>query len=298
MKVFPDCLPCHIRQVERVLDRLQLSAKDAFMIYQHVFKALSDCAADLTPVELARIVYKEIERFTGIEDPYEKEKEQSNKIASQVLSQLKETIRFREQPLSFFALMAVLANQIDLGAFQVDLTQLQHRFIDTLKRNRFHSDRFAEFEKKLQTSKTLLYILDNAGEIVFDLLLMQRIIEEYPQVEICAAYRSEPMINDVTQKDLSSIDPSLKEGVDLFDSGSPYPGVLFPEVCELFKNRFERSDLILSKGQGNLEGLFDRRKPNLYFGLMVKCRSISDLLSIPVGSLVFTNFSEEAPLKS
>jgi uncharacterized protein with ATP-grasp and redox domains len=260
-----------------------------------VFKALSDCAADLTPVELAYIVYKEIERFTGIEDPYEKEKEQSNKVALQLLSQLKETIRFCEHPLSFYALMAVLANQIDLGAFQVDLTQLSHRFIDTLKHNRFRMDRFAEFEKKLQTSKTLLYILDNAGEIVFDLFFMQRIKDEYPQIEICAAYRSEPMINDVIEKDLDSIDSALKEGIDLFDSGSPYPGILFPKVFELFKNRFEKSDLILSKGQGNLEGLFDRRKPSLYFGLMVKCRSISNLLGVPISSLLFTDFSGEAP---
>ena len=96
------------------------------------------------------------------------------------------------------------------------------------------------------------------------------------------------MINDVTEKDITSIEPRLREGIHFFDSGSPYPGILFPEVSEAFKDHFERSDLILSKGQGNLEGLFDIRKPSLYFGLMVKCASVANLMGIPVSSLVLT----------
>ncbi len=292
MKIFPDCLPCHIRQVERVLDRLQMPAKETFLIYQKVFQALSDCPSDITPVELAAIVYTEVERLTGIQDPYEQEKELSNKVAFQILSHLRETMSFSEQPLSFFALMTVVANQIDCGAFQVDLSQLQRRFVETLQNSRFRLDRFEGFEKKLRGAKTLLYLLDNAGEVIFDLYFMQNIKKQYPQIKISAAYRSEPMINDVTETDLRSVEPVLKEGIDLFNSGSPYPGILFPEVSELFKNRFEHADLILSKGQGNLEGLFDRRKPNLYFGLMVKCRSISTLLGIPVGALVFSNFAD------
>jgi uncharacterized protein with ATP-grasp and redox domains len=274
--------------VERIATNLRLPADHSFLLYQEVFKALSDCGIDSVPVQLASIVYGVVERITHVRDPFEKEKERSNKIALGILSHLEKTILFKDHSLSFFALMSVLANQIDMGAYNVDLTQLEQRFLHSLNHSAFFEDRFREFESALQTAKTLLYILDNAGEVVFDLIFMREIKKKYPQIEISAAYRSRPMINDVTEKDLASIEPRLCEGIHFFDSGSPYPGILFPEVNEAFKEHFEHSYLILSKGQGNLEGLFDIRKPSLYFGLMVKCASVANLMGIPVGSLVFT----------
>jgi len=187
-----------------------------------VHRGVTNCGIDSFPVQLARVVYDVVERITHIRDPFEKEKERSNKIALEILSHLEKTILSEDHPLSFFVLTSVLANQIDMGAYNVDLAQLEQRFLHSLYHSAFFIDRFQEFECALRKGKTLLYILDNAGEVVFDLVFMKEIKKKYPQIVISAAYRSKPMINDVTEKDLASIEPILREGIHFFDSGSPY----------------------------------------------------------------------------
>jgi len=60
-----------------------------------------------------------------------------------------------------------------------------------------------------------------------------------------------------------------------------------------FLEKFEKSDVVIAKGQGNYETLFDEQRP-IYFLFKVKCEPIAEHAGADVGSSIiyYNNFTE------
>ncbi|NQU08240.1 MAG: DUF89 family protein, partial [Candidatus Abyssubacteria bacterium] len=125
----------------------------------------------------------------------------------------------------------------------------------------------------------ILYLADNAGEIVFDRLLL----EALPVEKITVAVRGAPVINDATMEDAETA--GIPQIAPVIANGSDAPGTLVEECSEEFRSCFNVADLIIAKGQGNYETLSDARK-HIFFLLSVKCQLIAADISAPVGALV------------
>lgn len=128
-------------------------------------------------------------------------------------------------------------------------------------------------------ARSILYLADNAGEIVFDRIL----IEALPASRVTVAVRGGPVINDATLADAETA--GIHEIATVIDNGSDAPGTLLAECSPEFRARFEAADLVIAKGQGNFETLSDTRK-HIFFLLSVKCPLVAAEVGAPVGSLV------------
>ena len=71
----------------------------------------------------------------------------------------------------------------------------------------------------------------------------------------------------------------------MITNGDDAQGDVWESTSNEFKAIFERADVIISKGQGNLEGLIDINK-NIYFLLVTKCDLIANRLGTQKGEFV------------
>ena len=140
------------------------------------------------------------------------------------------------------------------------------------------------FKIALDGASTHIYLCDNSGEIVFDMLFIKELQQAYPNLQIVAAVRDKPIINDATLEDAKIV--GLDRLVTTISSGSVYPGTVLPETTEAFQELFAAADVILSKGQGNLETLLPLADERIFFLLRIKCDYIASLTKMTKDSLV------------
>jgi uncharacterized protein with ATP-grasp and redox domains len=136
-----------------------------------------------------------------------------------------------------------------------------------------------EFRRGVHEARRILYLADNAGEIVLDRLL----IEQLPKERVVLAVRGRPVINDATMMDAQSA--GLSGLVEVIDNGSDVPGTAVAECSAAFQGRFAEADLIIAKGQGNFETLSEE-PANIFFLFKVKCPVVSSHVGLPVGTHV------------
>jgi hypothetical protein len=143
-------------------------------------------------------------------------------------------------------------------------------------------DETGEFLDALNGASTLLILGDNAGETVLDRLFLEL---ASPSCDVYYTVRPEPVMNDAVRADAELA--GLHRVAELVETGCPAPTVM-PEISgPRLRKLLERADLILSKGQGNLEGLLGTEDERLYYSFVVKCDVIADATGLPLRSGVF-----------
>jgi hypothetical protein len=78
----------------------------------------------------------------------------------------------------------------------------------------------------------------------------------------------------------------------VISNGYDVPSTVLKKCSAEFLEVYLSADLIISKGQGNLEGLIFENDPRIYFLLMVKCDVIAEALNVEKGSFVVVNQTE------
>lgn len=276
MKVSYECAPCFLRQAREALD---LSIDDENLkieMMSDVFKFLAetyneDCSSNKT----GSLIHRMIKEKTGIKDPYTEEKRMGNKLALKYLPHVQELLKDDEN-LENYVKIAILGNILDFGAFELGTD------FDKLITNKLNCDLAINntdlLEKDLKKHKNLLYLVDNTGEIVFDKLLLKK-IKEY-DINITIAVKENPILNDACLED--ALEVGLDEYGEIVSIGTDTVGVVYTEISDKFKEIFDNSDFIISKGMGNYEGLTEINLENkdVYFLLCAKCTVVSKNLNI------------------
>jgi damage-control phosphatase, subfamily I len=140
------------------------------------------------------------------------------------------------------------------------------------------------FKIALGRASTLLYICDNSGEIIFDMLFIKEVQRTYPELKTVAAVRDKPIINDATMDDAKAV--GLDRLTRTVSSGSVYPGTILSETTDEFQELFKSADVILAKGQGNYETLLPLADGRLFFLLRIKCEYMAALSGVKKNNLV------------
>lgn len=275
MKTYLDCIPCFMHQTLRAG---RLATDDEIKIKKlldHTGDLIKHLSMDKTPAEVGEVIYANIRKITGVYDPYKAIKAKSIAEANAMIPELQTVLENSENRLITAIRIAIAGNIIDFG--------MSKKFNLKEDLNRILAQDFAyfdfdAFEKHLKRAKTILYIGDNAGESVFDRLL----IEEMGK-KTYYAVREVPVINDVVIED--AIASGLDEVSEIISSGSHAPGTILSTCSTEFNQLFKDADLIISKGQGNYEGLSDEKRP-LFFMLKAKCHVIARDLNVKENDIV------------
>ena len=279
MKIKFDCLPCIFRQT---IEASQMAAENEEVIREIIneyAKMIPDISFEDTGPEVVTRVQNIIKDKTGKIDPYHDFKNKNIKKALSHYPDIEQNIEKSDQPLLNALIMSAMGNAIDAGvSLKVDMKSS----IDKAAEFGFIKSDFKKFKNILEDSQNVLIIADNAGEAVFDRLLIKE-LNKY-NVEITYAVREKPILNDVTLREAKGL--GIDESCNLISSGCKAPGLILEKSSNTFKKYYKNADLRISKGQGNLEGLSEV-KEDIFFLLKAKCELVADLLGVEVGDLVF-----------
>jgi len=285
MRTSLDCFPCFLRQA---LEAARLVTQDEGIqrkVLDSVLSILSNISIQATPPEIAHLVHLRVKSITGSFDPYKEVKKKQNEMALQYESILSSQIAEMSDSLKAAMMFSAAGNAIDLAP-DCPIPDVYKRYMEIISKG-FAWDDYELFCEKLAQSKSILFLGDNAGEIVWDKILAEEIVENF-NLEITYAVRGFPILNDVTMEDAHFV--GLDRVVKVVSNGFDAPGTLLKRCSEEFLNRYQISDLILSKGQGNFESLSEERRP-IFFLFNVKCPVIAEDINCHVGDIVLKSQS-------
>lgn len=181
--------------------------------------------------------------ITGSFDPYKEVKKKQNEIALQYESILSSQIAEMSDSLKTAMVFSAAGNAIDLAP-NCPIPDIYKRYMEIISKG-FAWDDYELFLKKLARSKSLLYLGDNAGEIVWDKILIEELVDTF-DLDITYAVRGFPILNDATMEDALFV--GMDKVVNVISNGSDAPGTILNRCSEEFLNKYQKSDLILSKG--------------------------------------------------
>jgi uncharacterized protein with ATP-grasp and redox domains len=249
-------------------------------VLNSVLSILSNTSIGVSPPDIAFLVHQRVKAVTGNLDPYKDVKKRQNELALEYESILSAQISEMTNPLRGALLLSALGNAIDLAPMSQP-PDIYKRYMEMIDRG-FAWDDYELFCKKALQSKSLLYLGDNAGEIVWDKMLIEELLENF-NLEIFCAVRGSPILNDATMEDALFV--GMDKLVNMISNGSDAPGTILTRCSEEFLKIYRKSDLILAKGQGNYESLSGENRP-IFFLLNVKCPVIAEDIHCDVGELV------------
>ena len=279
MRIYLDCIGCFVRQA---LDAARLATDDE-QIHKKVVDQVLRLAADLdmsqSPPVIGQHIHRLIRSLVGSDDPYYRVKKQFNSLALKLYPDLRKRIISSNNQLETAVRLAIAGNVIDFGV-KSSLSELEvKKTISDSLNGYLNPEQVQDFKNAVMEAEEIFYLADNAGEIVFDHLL----IEQLPIEKITVVVKGSPVINDATIDDANVV--GLGRIVEVIDNGSDGPGTILETCSQAFRDRFEDADLIIAKGQGNYETLCDLDK-NIFFILKAKCPVIARDLGCEVGEMI------------
>lgn len=271
-----DCIPCMFRQTLEAARRIT----DDTDVHERELRRAAALFLDTDPGTsmplIAQMIHRRMRGISGTADPYATDREMQNTIALSSLPAARKMMRNHRDPFEMAVRLAIAGNIIDMGAkTAIDAAEI----FGTLKAaaNEPLLGDLEQFRDSVTRATRILYLADNAGEIVFDRLLVEVIGPD----RVTVAVRGGPVLNDAVMRD--AIETGLDALTNVIDNGSDAPGTILDDCSIEFKAQYDQADLIISKGQGNFETLFNETAP-IAFLFKVKCPVVSRLTGLSVGS--------------
>ena len=211
-------------------------------------------------------------------DRFREEKQQSNDFALARVPQMRQMLEQAEDPVYLALQLAVLGNYLDFGALygKVSFSELE-KLLDKAKEMTLQEEACRQFRRDLEKAKSFLLITDNAGEIVFDMVLAETLKQKFPNLKITFLVRGGPAHNDATLEDTKAIGLPFP----VITSGAAIGGTPLEEISQEARDAITGSDVILAKGMGNVESLYGCGYP-VYYAFLVKCARIQEFFQMPL----------------
>lgn len=268
MKTKKECLLCLANQASYVMKLTSQPDKIIQKTLSATDLALqSSQNVQAPPPQLATKVYGTIASITGNPDIYQNIKADCIQKAKHITDRLlcdKPFFPDVFSELEWAIHIAALGNVIDYGsATSFDI----NKQIFNLDHLDFAIFDLKPFMDKLEHSRTLVYIGDNAGENLFDEILIKTLKTHYPDLRIIYFVRGIPIINDITLNDLifHSECKNIFDLCEVVDSGVKSPGFIYEFASPIAQKLFDEADIILAKGMGNFECLESKEDSRIFF---------------------------------
>lgn len=277
MRTALDCVPCLMQQSLKVA---RLATTDA-TVHEAILRETLIHASGLDlarPPLLGQWIYRQVRQRTGQTDPYLTVKQESNRLALELYPEWKRRVLATENPLAAAVRLSIAANIIDFGING----NLKPEDIPAALEKSFTARLEGDvdgFLGAVTRARDILYLADNAGELVFDRLFIELLARQ----KITVAVKGGPAINDALMPDAEAA--GLPGLVEVIDNGTDGAGTLLDACSEDFQRRFKSADLVIAKGQANYETLDDCDR-EVFFLLKIKCPLVGQHIGHEVGSLV------------
>ncbi|MFO8001432.1 MAG: ARMT1-like domain-containing protein [Marinilabilia sp.] len=276
-----NCVSCFQQQAERFFKKFNVPAERRAYLTEKFDHFLNTEGVKYPSPYSAQYLNQIIRAETGVEDLFYEEKRYYNDLLMDRYPVLKKTVMENPDPLMTALKYALAGNIIDFGPprqFDLDKT-----FDEALSKEVSVDDSAGLFEA-VRNAEMVLYLGDNAGEIVTDKLF----IETLQHSNVVFAVRGGVVLNDVTLQD--AFDVGMDQVAHIVENGFDAPSTMLEFCSSRFRDIFEKADVIISKGQGNFEGLYDLPdKRNVYMLFMVKCGEIARVTGLQQGDAVIMN---------
>jgi uncharacterized protein with ATP-grasp and redox domains len=276
MNIALDCIPCIVNSFLRLLQSGILPDAEQEPAIRHLLDFLARADYRQSPPALGREMHRMIRELLKNPDPYKEIKEKFNTMMMGLYDDFQKMIRQAHDPFDMAMRLAIAGNVIDFGP------QRQLDVMDTIQRV-VHADLAIDdspqLRRDVEGASTVLYVGDNCGEIVTDKLFIE--VMNHPSIYF--AVRGSPVINDVTVEDAQII--GMDQLATIVTTGDDAPGAVWETASDDFKKLFFTADVVIAKGQGNLEGLIDV-KHTIYFLLVTKCDLIAHRVGAKTGDFI------------
>lgn len=277
MKTHFECIPCIINSYLRLAETDVIPEEQNEAILRKLLKYLSRADYAQSPPVLGRMLQRMIRESLQNPDPYLRIKKKYNRMMMDLYPAFREMVESSKDPFETAMRLAIAGNVIDFGAkYQFDVMDT----INMVMESELAIDDSRSLRNDLKQARTLLYIGDNCGEIVLDKLFLETL--EVPQKYFVV--RESPVLNDITLEDAKMT--GIDQVATVITTGDDSPGAVWETASKEFRDHFINADVVISKGQGNLEGLMDVPHDHLYFLLVTKCDLIAEGIGTRKGNFV------------
>ena len=200
-------------------------------------------------------------------DRYKQEKIDSNAFILARMDQIREKVLSAPDPVKAGLQFAILGNYIDFAALrdQVSFEKLDEMLESALEME-LDEENYVNLCRELEQGGKLLYLTDNAGEIGFDRIFAEVIHKEFPDLQITFCVRGGPAMNDALRADAELMEIPFP----VIDNGNRVAGTQLDQLSEDAKQALDGADVIIAKGQGNVETMYGCGY-NVYYAFLIKC---------------------------
>ena len=283
MKPFEECALCIVKWI---YERLSVSA-DEEQKYEIMRTIMDVLSHEFMPSANVALISKKIlgtlnEFVPATETHYSGIKTSTNHIAKGLLPASKEFIRkggTSSERLKRACLLASAGNVSTVGAPKgaYEFSEIEEIIMDRTPVPLLMGDVFGAVER----ANHILFLVDNAGEIGFDSLLIEEL--KAMGLEITLVVKEDPFFEDATMEDACYFNlDNLADNI-LTTRSVFVPGNSTPPLEEAYR----KSDLIIAKGVFNFESLADDNplKPVIYL-LKMKCRLLCEITEAEMGNAI------------
>lgn len=279
MKAQLECFTCNIRQAQEAAEIAGGDFNLLWRVSQQVCALYAQADPQWTPAYMTTLAHNIAKEVTGVEDIFYSLKKHYNRMALELYPRLREFVDQGENRLERAVCVAIAGNIIDLGVYrEVDAESILKQ-VESVQWGKYD---FSTFARDVKRAEIIVYLGDNAGEIVFDRVLVEE-MKTLGEKEVFFVVRSGPISNDALLEDAYEV--GLDSLVHLLTTGGAETGIDFAKAPTELQEIWKRADVIISKGQGNFESL-NGRKENIYFLLKAKCVPVAREFGVPQGALI------------
>lgn len=271
------CIECHLRK--RFALARQIGTPEQIDAYtRQLLDTISHAPKDMDSTWLGAVSDGYMQEIFGL-DPnrLKEEKEFSNRFVIERLPMIQQRIAAAPDPIYAALQFSILGNYLDFSALQGEVSfDALESMLDSALELDLDKATYQQFCKELESGEHLLYLTDNAGEIVFDRVFAELLQKKYPHLQITFCVRGSAVSNDATREDAAAAGITFP----LIDNGTAIGGTVLHFVSQELKDAMNAADVIIAKGMGNTESLFGCGY-NIYYGFLVKCERFMDVFNKP-----------------
>ena len=277
------CLQCHLGRALETARSLGDEAK-AMAFAKELMALYLSAPEDVASPWLGPGTAALLQKYYGLDpDRYKEEKILSNRFVLERLPKIQAMIEESADPVFAALQFSILGNYLDFSALQ---GKVSFDDFDTMLQNaldmQLDNGVYADFCADLERGAHLLYLTDNAGEIVFDRLFAEQLHARYPHLEITFCVRGGPAHNDATREDATTTGVPFP----VIDNGNTVGGTEISLLSETARQALYAADIIIAKGMGNTETMFGCGL-NVYYAFLVKCQRFVQAFEKPMMTPLF-----------
>lgn len=283
MKVEPECASCLL---SRAMSETYLATTNPalrFRCMAEVLRLLNrEFRSTAIPADLGTKRDRLIKCLTSNDDPYRRSKKKSNEIALKLLPAAKKFVESGYSQQDRFkkaCLCAIIGNtmEFDIPGHAFSIASLRKSFREAAKD--LVVDNIDDAYELAKKADSILFLADNAGEIVFDTLLVEQL--KNMGLKVTYVVKGGPVLNDATLEDVDS--SGMRQLADeVLTTGADAVGLLKKEVSPEFMKVYDGAELIFAKGMGYAETLTEYKLSKPHFLMFkTKCNPVANYFLAP-----------------